>query len=372
MARRLNWSTHWNPETGKGEPPANLGGASGPDSMMTQDLGDTDSGKQFFPCGHENPGGNRYCNICGEVRGRRCPLCSTLNRGHAKFCGTCGARLLDEGTASETAVASPTPQRSQVRGTPVTPRTTAAAEKEWASELGPDNPLLDSEEPPWAGRSGWRRNAFLASPIDDMTEEDEPEAKDRRRRAFLLAGLAVTFAVTIAIVLGVEQFSPTRSGGFLERARGWVAADRDSASATRGAPPPAPEGTDASAASSARESKTAAPRAATSESAQEAAEVPRAPRAAEVPATSASLPSRSASARPEAPEGEAPTRGAARALAPAPQSSEERMADFLIEQLGPEPAAEKALSTAAWYDAGRSEHAFWERVAEAIRRRTGS
>lgn len=354
--------------------------------MMAQDLGDTGSAKQLFACGHENPAGNRYCNVCGEVRGDRCPECSSLNRGHAKFCGTCGARFSDEQTAPEATVESPTPQRSLDRGTPVTQHPTAASEKEWANEFGPDNPLLDREEPPWAGRGSWRRDAFLASPIDDMTveDEDELEAKDRRRKVFLLAGVAVTLALTIAIVLGVARFSPTRHGGFPERARGGVAADRDSASATRGAQPPVPEGTDASAGSSARESKAAAreskaaaaPHAATSESAQGATR-PAAPRPPELPATSPSLPSRSTSQGSAATGDEAPSRGAARAPAPAPQSSEEqsseeRMADFLIEQLGPEPAAQKALSTAAWYDAGQSEHAFWERVAAAIKRRAGS
>ncbi len=45
------------------------------------------------------------------------------------------------------------------------------------------------------------------------------------------------------------------------------------------------------------------------------------------------------------------------------------MAHFLTQQLGHGRAAEKALANAAWYDAGRSEHSYWEGVAEAIRRR---
>jgi hypothetical protein len=45
------------------------------------------------------------------------------------------------------------------------------------------------------------------------------------------------------------------------------------------------------------------------------------------------------------------------------------MAAYLVEELGPKPAAATALSNAAWYEAGRSEHAFWQRVAEAIKRR---
>jgi hypothetical protein len=342
--------------------------------MMSQDPGGIGSGNQLFACGHENPAGNRYCNACGAAKDRRCPLCRSLNHGHAKFCGACGARLLDEGTAPETTVVSPTPPRSRDPGMPVTPRATAPAGKARSSQGGSDNQFLDDENPPGSGRSGWRRNASLSPPIHDVTVKDALEAKDRRRTAFLLAAVvAVTVAFAIAIVvLGVEQFSLTRHGALLERALGWLAADRHSASAPRGAQPPVPEGPDPSAGSSARELKTAAPRAATSESTRETTEAPATPRATEVPAASPSLPSRSTNTQPAATGDEAPSTGAPQALDPALQTSEERMAGFLIEQLGPAPAAEKALSTAAWYDAGRSEHAYWERVAEAIRRRAGS
>jgi hypothetical protein len=48
------------------------------------------------------------------------------------------------------------------------------------------------------------------------------------------------------------------------------------------------------------------------------------------------------------------------------------MAGYLIEELGRARAEETARSNAAWYDAGRAEHAFWRRVVEAIRHREGS
>jgi double zinc ribbon protein len=349
--------------------------------MMTHDLGDIDSGNQFFACGHENPAGNRYCDACGADRGRRCPLCSSLNRGQAKFCRACGARLLDEGTAPktrETTVASPTLSRSRDPVAPGTPRTTVPAAKERPNLLGSgtrflaDPQFVGSEKPRWSSRGGLRGQDPFSSLDHDVTVEDEWPARDRRRKVFLPAvAAAVVVAVAIAVALGVEQFGPTRHGGFLDRARGWLVADRDSASATRGEQPAAPKGADSSAASSARESETTAPRAATSEPAQAAAPA-AAPRAAEVPATSPSLPSRSPGERSAASGDELPSRETPQALVPAPETSEERMADFLIEQLGPEPAAEKALSTAAWYDADRAEYAYWQRVAAAIRRRAGS
>ncbi len=377
MACRLKSSTHRTQKTVLRA--ANLGGASGRDSMTMDDLGGISSGNQRFACAHENQVGNRYCDVCGADRGRRCPLCSSRNRDQAKFCGACGARLLDEGTAPETVVANLTPASSQGRGAPGTSRTTTPAAKERASLLGsgtrfPDDAQFqDSEDPRWSGRSGLRRNDPLPSPTDDMTVEDDWAARDRRRKALLLvAAVAVAAAAAIAIVLGIVRPSPTRHEGVLDRGRGWLAADRGSASATRGEQPPALEGAASSATSSAPESETATPPAATSESGREAIGAPATPRAAELPAMRPSLPSRSRSESRATPGHEVRGEGTSRPLIPAPATSEERVADFLIERLGPAPAAEKALSTAAWYDAGRSEHAYWQRVGEAIRRRGGS
>ena len=48
------------------------------------------------------------------------------------------------------------------------------------------------------------------------------------------------------------------------------------------------------------------------------------------------------------------------------------MAAFLMEQLGPDQAAERARSNAEWYGEERiEERAYWRRVAEVIRRREG-
>jgi len=48
------------------------------------------------------------------------------------------------------------------------------------------------------------------------------------------------------------------------------------------------------------------------------------------------------------------------------------MAVFLMEELGPGQAAERALSNADWYGKERiEERAYWRRVADVIRRREG-
>jgi len=52
-----------------------------------------------------------------------------------------------------------------------------------------------------------------------------------------------------------------------------------------------------------------------------------------------------------------------------PETSEERMADYLVEQLGKTRAEETARSNAAWYGAGRAEYQYWEKVAETVARR---
>ena len=60
--------------------------------MAMDDRGGIGSRGARFPCGHENPPGNRFCDLCG-ISHRRCPRCEAPNRDDAKFCGACGVRL---------------------------------------------------------------------------------------------------------------------------------------------------------------------------------------------------------------------------------------------------------------------------------------
>jgi len=310
----------------------------------------------LFACGHENPVPNRYCNICGATRDPRCPLCKSPNRREAKFCGACGTRLPDEGAAPETIAASSPPQSSQLRRVPVTRSVNVVGASAGSGPRG-------------AGTRGWRRDDVLSSPSDDVAREDDEWEADSQRRPKLLrlaavAGLAAV-TVVFAVALTVLHVSPTRRGDD----RGDAVAERESTPAVRGERPPAPAATHP--ASSTGDSATTTPRVATGPSAHEATDAPATPRMPDRVA-SPELPPRSPGQTTASAEDETPRTAAPRAPGPAAQTSVEKMADFLIEQLGPESAAEKARSTAAWYDADRSEHTFWQRVGDAIKRRSGS
>ena len=52
--------------------------------------------------------------------------------------------------------------------------------------------------------------------------------------------------------------------------------------------------------------------------------------------------------------------------------SEDRVARFMISQLGRPAAEEKALANAAWYGPDTREHIYWQKVASAISRNPGN
>jgi hypothetical protein len=192
----------------------------------------------------------------------------------------------------------------------------------------------------------------------DVTEEEEWVTRDRQRPPLLLvATIAVTVAAAVAIVFGVMRFGSAGHVGDPGRPGDSVVASRGPATADRVVTPPVGEGT-GSAASAAREQESTPVSAAKAQPARAAVATPE-------PQATLPPPPRSPNDLPAAGEEET-----SRPHVPAPESSEERVANFLIEQFGPATAAEKALSTAAWYEVGRPERAYWERVAEAIRRRT--
>jgi hypothetical protein len=321
--------------------------------MMTHDRGGIGAGNRPVVCRHDNQEGNRYCDACGADRGRRrCPLCASSNRDQAKFCRACGARLLDEGVTPETTVAR--------GGLPHAWEREASTARDPARRAGAGlRSVADTLTQNSPARSGGGMGRHHDPTEPDMAEEDEWVARDRRRPALLLvAAVTVTVTVAIAIAFGISRFGFATFAG-PGRAGDSVVASQKPAVAARRAELPVAEGTLAAAA--AREPVSASAPMVTTE--------PGPPALAETPAPPAALPppSRSLTELP-ASRGEKSTPAQVRAA----ESSEERVADFLIEQFGPATAVEKALSTAAWYEAGRPERAYWQRVAEAVRHRSGS
>jgi peptide/nickel transport system substrate-binding protein len=45
------------------------------------------------PCGHRNPPGSRFCDVCGSRLSAPCPGCHAINRSEANFCSRCGTDL---------------------------------------------------------------------------------------------------------------------------------------------------------------------------------------------------------------------------------------------------------------------------------------
>jgi double zinc ribbon protein len=50
-------------------------------------------------CGHENPGGARFCNACGKTLEGLCPRCGKPNPAGSRFCNNCGGSLQAAGIA---------------------------------------------------------------------------------------------------------------------------------------------------------------------------------------------------------------------------------------------------------------------------------
>ena len=244
---------------------------------------------------------------------------------------------------------------------------------------------LEREAPPWPKKGRWRRDDFPA-------EENNRVAADRRRKPPLLAGAV---AGTIVIVLGVGYFSAVRQTGFLGRPVGGSVADRGPAPVARSERPPDrreadvgsdfPQGTSTPAAPE-------APSALAPDQTGTPPEEPESPGGLSLPARKAppavepppseqqpsvtgrgSRPPTSSQARTDSPGARGDERPSGEtSQAVGSQGSVERMAAFLMEQLGPDQAAERARSNAEWYGEERiEERAYWRRVAEVIRRREG-
>jgi cytoskeletal protein RodZ len=347
------------------------------ENIMTKDLDSGGSGNAPFACGHENSPGNHYCDACGAARDRRkCPACNSPNREEAKFCGACGAPLQDEGAARETIVAAAA--RSYPRhaaALPTRPTTGPPAGDSGAIDVSDLFGLKNLEEAPSrSGRGRWRRDDLFHSsveedtPEDDMFVEDNPPPEHRHKRLFLLTGAAVIVALAaVAIGLAVGQFGATRHGGTPARP---VSGPPAAPGSQRAIGQRSPDSTSTRPSAPSTEPPSAPPDEATmNPSIPKTARTPASAGAAQPLAPSPPRPARTPTEQPAQARNEAPSGPTPPAAASGSEASEERMADFLVEQLGPVQAVEKALSNAAWYDVSQSEHSYWQGVAETIRRR---
>jgi hypothetical protein len=336
-------------------------------NIMTN-LDRSESGRAPFSCGHENSPGNQYCDACGAARDRRkCPACNSPNREEAKFCGDCGALLQDEGAARETTAAARSRfwHPAKPPGRPTTGQPAGDSVNIDVSDLfGPKN--LE-EAPARSGRGRWRRDdRFLSSveedtPEDDMFVEDNPPAGHRHNRLFLLTAAALVVACAAVVIgLAVGEFGAKRYGGTADRL---VSGSPAAPGSPQGIGEQSPDSTNANPSAPSTETPSAPPGAATMNPSMQgkARTQTPAPNPPRPPRTRTEQP---AEARDQAPSVPTPPAAASRS-----EASEERMADFLVEQLGPAQAVEKALSNAAWYDVSQSEHSYWQQVADTIRRR---
>ncbi len=293
---------------------------------------------QGFPCGHENLASHRFCGVCGAAR-------------------------------QEVVAASSSQRQSRV---PSESRSTSTADSR-----------REEEVIRWANA---RRGRLEDDPLDDL-EADE----DRRRRPLAVVAM---IALVIAVVAAVGYVALSQHTVFLERVQDKrdarvsppVTQPQRAPAVIDPAPPPRP----------ATEKKAVPQSKPTPPSEPEPARVVAAPEAKptappslpprELPApeparqTTASAPPED-NAEPAAPStassseariasGTASSSGARDASSTA-RSSEERMAAFLVDELGAKAAARKALSNANWYEEGRSERQYWYRVAAAVTRRGG-
>jgi hypothetical protein len=320
---------------------------------------------QDFECGHDNPATSRFCAVCGAVRLRSCRACEAPVQWDARYCGACGARLYERDAVS------------------------------------------DQEMVEWAKARRERDEALRHAVMDDAIDDDGDD--ERRRRP---AGMVATIAVILAAVVGLGYFALARHTVYFERmpdkrdvqasnpiTQPAPSPDGGQAAVSSTSPPPAPTtpatpevlgaSTSPDKAASPSEEKvvTASEQGITAPSEEKVAapseqtvavseekvvspsELPpaRSARPQEARSQDVSLPAR-VPARENAPAQSEDNRESPRVVASPARTSEERMAAFLVDELGRERAAEKALSNAAWYDEGRSERAYWRRVADAVNR----
>jgi Double zinc ribbon len=409
-----------------------------------------------FPCGHGNPEGNLFCDVCGARRAFRCPGCQAPNRSSAKFCGKCGFALA--GAPAQGALpidTTPEPPRSRARADDATfewgaPGEGPADNYAMATEPAGASARLSGEsetDSPARSRGGKRFGSERPDPPEDEDSlrlerfvSERIGARQRRGRARLLLGGIVAAAVLgflIAAVIvgsGLSRGREGPTGAYRgdgqppetatppDSAPASPSTTRPSGTAASPSPPEtAPPPPASSAAPPPSETATAPPATDQGTASSPSAALPERPAPPALPprpdqsaARGRGVESRATAPRPESPgssaqrsespatdasRSESPAAGARRSESPAtgtqrpetparaadrsgqrpeaispPDASEGRtdsagiMAESLVAKHGPEQAEKTALANASWYQPGTSTHAYWQRVANLIRK----
>jgi hypothetical protein len=269
-------------------------------------------------CGHQNPYGYQFCDVCGTQLPLRCPQCGRENRERAKFCGHCGAPVT--GVLPESGVV--------MRFISLDP----AGERE------------DTDDD---------ARARIARLFDYGADEPKP-----RWRRFGLAASAIALLAVLSLFSAWLWMGP-RAGGTRAAAKSTakVIDQRDTEW------PRSAEGLGAAGLPGLGNSRGRAesPDTRPSNPAEKANE-----KAAAVRSPGGGLSRRPA--RESTPVHEpAPVR---KSEAEQRGGSVETMAEYLVATLGSERAEARALRNTEWYSPGSADFAYWQHVTEAIRTRT--
>ena len=340
-----------------------------------------------FPCGHNNPDDNLFCDVCGVRRPSRRSSCQAINRGTANFCGKCGSQLTgssklesdllgstpgaeDEAWGvpgqissieSGTATSAPVGGNGRTSGLPAEPRPRNEPQlREDAVALGRSgDAVLASENVERNAPAPLRQRSEVQSePREPILQDDDESLLDPRLQQFLSERRRVArvrwWGTLAAVTLTILVVAAVLFGAGLGRGRNSLS------SAPRLNQPLTPANSEAPAPAIAFQP----PAVAESPPAIEQVPAPLPPQPSP-PTHAEPTPSRAVAGSTlhgKSDRGATPSRRSGAAVDSAPV-----MAGSLIAKLGRERAEEAAQTNASWYPPGSETFLYWQRVANAVR-----
>jgi peptide/nickel transport system substrate-binding protein len=160
------------------------------------------------PCGHRNPPGVRFCDMCGVKVPMQCPRCHAMNRRQAHFCHNCG---IDLGDVRRTHAAPPI---APFGASPDRPPTL-----ESQSVPPPAAPIVPTHPTPDEGTQGLP-SSYIADERDDAQHHQQLkrflqrrqhvlQRRRRTRRAVWLGTVSVVMAFLGAAVVRAYMATPS-------------------------------------------------------------------------------------------------------------------------------------------------------------------